>query len=525
MTTASPAFASRARTTSREQHAIAHPQGLFGVLFLTFLALALGPLVLASPLPLGDYANHLARLHILANLEHSEPLARYYEIQWGVIPNLASDILVPAAMRVFGIGVEPASVLFVATSLVLTASGAAVLNRALFGRWSYLSLGVFLLLYNRHFLWGFMNYMFAIGVMLWLMAAWVLVRERAYWAWRLVFGLPAMALFICHLFPLGVYGLFVLAYEGGRWWRARQAAGATAHGLVNVVLAGIQFLPALGLLVLASPTAGRVDDILPGSIVNKALGLLDVFNNYSLPLDVATWLLVLGAVTVGLRRKAFRLHPAMVLPLVVLTVFYLVLPNGLFSSGGADRRLTAAIGVVAVASLGGLVLSRRQLQVGLLALAALFAVRMGVIGWNWVRADSIYAHHREAMRKVDHGARVATLMSAPAFPWLLNPPIDHISTLLVVHKDAFVNGLFAEPGAQVVMPRYNLDTAFYKFPSSTYRLETVEQRQQVLQSLPLDRFDWVYLVGAKDFAGTMPPRLRLVWRDDVIDTAVYKIVR
>jgi hypothetical protein len=505
--------------------ATAHPLGLFGVLFLSFLALALAPLLLASPLPLGDYANHLARLHILATLEHSEPLARYYEIQWGVIPNLASDILVPAAMRAFGIGVEPASVLFVAISLVLIASGAVVLNRALFGSWSYLSLGVFLLLYNRHFLWGFMNYIFAIGVMLWLMAAWVQVREHAHWAWRLVFGLPATALFICHLFPLGVYGLVVMAYEAGRWWRGRKASGAAARCLADVVLAGLQFLPALGLLVLASPTAGRVGDMLPGSIVNKALGLLDVFNNYHMPLDIATWLLVLGTLAVGLWRKALRLHPAMLVPLVVLTVFYLVLPNGLFSSGGADRRLTAAIGVVAVASLGGLALSRRHLHIGLVALAMLFTVRMGVIGWNWIGADSLYAHHSEAMRKIDHGARVATLMSAPAFPWLLNPPIDHISTLLVVEKDAFVNGLFAEPGAQVVMPRYNLDTPFYRFPSSTYRLNTTEERQRVLQTLPLDRFDWVYLVGAKDFAGAVPPQLRLVWRDDVIDTAVYKIVR
>lgn len=506
-------------------HTDAQPLGLFGMLFLACMLLALAPLLLASPLPLGDYANHLARLHILANLHQSEPLARYYEIQWGVIPNLASDILVPAAMRLFGVGVEPASVLFVATSLFMTATGAACLNRVLFGRWSYLSLGVFLLLYNRHFLWGFMNYTFAIGAMLWLMAAWVHVRESRHWALRLLFGVPATLLFICHLFPLGVYGLFVMAYESGRWWRTRLQPGAATRCLGDMALAGVQFLPALALLVFASPTAGRVGDILPGELVNKALGLLDVFNNYSLPLDVATWLLVLAVLVLGLMRKALRVHPAMVLPLAVLALFYLVLPNGLFSSAGADRRLTAAIGMVAVASLGGLALPRRQLQVGLLALMALFTVRMGVIAWNWVQADSIYAHHRAAMDKIDHGARVATLMSAPAFPWLRSPPIDHISTLLVVQKDAFVNGLFAEPGAQIVLPRYNLDTQFYKFPSSVYRQNTNQQRRDVLHSLPLDHFDWVYLVGAKDFGDQLPPALQLVWRDDVIDAAVYKIVR
>ncbi len=506
-----------------KQHTQGRPPGLFGVLFLAFLMLALAPLLLASPLPLGDYANHLARLHILANLQQSEPLARYYEIHWSIIPNLASDILVPATMRLFNMGVEPASVLFVAASLVLIATGTVVLNRVLFGCWSYLSLGVFLLLYNRHFLWGFMNYTFSIGLMLWLMAAWVHARERWQWSARLLFCVPTTVLFFCHLFPLGVYGLFVMAYEGGRWWRGHKDPGAFVRYVGHVMAAGIQFLPALALLVLASPTGGQAGAIQMGTLSNKALGLLDVFNNYNTPLDIATWLLVLGGLIVGLWRKAFRLHPAMLLPLTVLAVFYLALPNGLFSSGGADRRLTAAIGVVAAASVGGLVLPRRQLQVGLLVLVTLFTVRMGVIGWNWVRADSVYAHHREAMDKVAHGSRVAYLMSAPAFPWLLNPPIDHIGNLLVVKKDAFVNSLFAEPGAQVVQPRYNTDTGFYKFPSNTYRLNTASERQQAMGRLPLDRFDWVYLVGVKDFGPTLPPRLHLVWRDEVIDTAVYKI--
>lgn len=493
---------------------------LFWLLFTALSLAVLAPLLLSTPLPLGDYANHLARLHILSHLPDSEFLQRYYEIRWAVIPNLASDLLVPGLVRSGLLDVEQASVLFMALSLMLIASGAAVLGRVLFGRWSYLSLTVFLLLYNRHFLWGFMNYMFAIGLMLWVLAAWIHVREHRHWSARLLFFAPATALFTAHLFPLGVYGLCVMAFEWDPWsrtmtWRRR---------LVGTVLAGLQFLPALALLLFASPTAGRAGDVVPGSPLNKLLGLLDIFNNYSLPLDAATWVLAVGLLAIGIWCKALRIHPMMQLPLLILLAIYFLLPHALFSSAGADRRLTAAVWILLAASLGELTLSRRMHWGLVMGLVALFALRMGVISWNWHQANAVYARYIVGMDRIDRGARVAILVGGPAFPWLRNPPVHHLGMLMVVRKDAFTNGLFAEPGAQVVMPTINLDTDFYKSPSGDHRLRSAAEKLQAARELPLNRFDWIYLFHASDFAaGLTAPALELAWRDDDLDAALYRI--
>ncbi len=51
----------------------------------------------------GDYVNHLARIHIETALAHSEALARYYEVNWGLIPDLYMDGLAPFLTPLFGV--------------------------------------------------------------------------------------------------------------------------------------------------------------------------------------------------------------------------------------------------------------------------------------------------------------------------------------------------------------------------------------------------------------------------------------
>src|SRR5438132_99786 len=69
--------------------------GVVIALVAAFLVVALIPLFTCSPLPLGDYPNHLARMYIISTLPHSPILQRYYEIHWQLIPNLALDLMVP----------------------------------------------------------------------------------------------------------------------------------------------------------------------------------------------------------------------------------------------------------------------------------------------------------------------------------------------------------------------------------------------------------------------------------------------
>src|SRR5262245_8526846 len=175
------------------------------IFFALLMAVALVPIVTHPLPPLSDYINHLARTHVIDAIGTDSNLSHYYTIEWQIIPNLMIDLIVPVLHRFMSVYL--AGQIFTILAFLLIASGALALGRALNGRWSPVPLVAVPLLYNGVLLVGVMNYIFGIGLALWALAWWLLLRERA-WPWRFaVSTLFAIALFVCHLFAAGVYGL------------------------------------------------------------------------------------------------------------------------------------------------------------------------------------------------------------------------------------------------------------------------------------------------------------------------------
>src|ERR1700736_1865793 len=150
--------------------------GTVAALFILLLAITSIPIVLHPWPPMSDYINHLARMQVIANINSDPDLARFYEIDWQIIPNLMMDLIVPSLMRVMNI--YAAGQTYTIASFVLILSGTVALHRQLFGRWSVLPLIAFPLLYNNVFLVGTMNYVFGIGLSLWALTSWIWLRER-----------------------------------------------------------------------------------------------------------------------------------------------------------------------------------------------------------------------------------------------------------------------------------------------------------------------------------------------------------
>ena len=199
--------------------------------------------------PLADYANHLARMYVIGAVDSDPYLAKFYEIQWQIIPNLVMDAIVPLLAR--AMDVYAAGQLFLISTFVLILSGTLALNRALSGRWSALPLISAPLLYNAVLLVGVTNYFFGVGVALWALAAWIALRERR---WHLRLGIATVfviALFFCHLFTVGLFGLGLLAFESRQLWAER--ARPLAPRLADFCACVLPFLPAIPLL-WASPT-------------------------------------------------------------------------------------------------------------------------------------------------------------------------------------------------------------------------------------------------------------------------------
>jgi hypothetical protein len=148
----------------------------FAARFAILALLACLPVLLCETLPLIDYPNHLARMHILSALPSSAQLQNYYAIVWQPLPNLAMDLTVPVLAR--WLPLAWAGKAFVAAIICLMSGGAAFLHRVLFGMWSAWPLLAFLFVYDHALLWGFVNYLFGIGVSLFALGAWIALRFR-----------------------------------------------------------------------------------------------------------------------------------------------------------------------------------------------------------------------------------------------------------------------------------------------------------------------------------------------------------
>jgi hypothetical protein len=410
-------------------------EGLKVALAFVLLSLvALAPVASVRLPPILDYPNHLARMHILAALSGSADLARYYRAVWKPIPNLAWDAAVPALAAIMP--VESAMRLMLAAMLLALASGVMVLNRVAFQRWSAWPLFAFLLLYNRMLLWGFLNYLAGVALMLWALSAWIALERRRL-SLRIVVGIVlATGIYFAHLAAFGAYGLAVMALS----------LAAPADKLKQTVAALTTLVPG-AILFLLAPTSGAASHIDYGNPFRKLDLPVSIFDNYSRFFDGATFGVVLIAVIAGLSRRWIVLHAGLRWSLVALLAAYIVLPSRLLSASGIDHRLPVAIALLFVAGTNWGDVARKWRNAATAALLALLLVRMGAIEAVWLKADRQYDALRPAFGRIAAGGTIA-VAAPPSGVQAGGIPLFHFPTLAALDRDAFVNTIFADPRQQ-----------------------------------------------------------------------------
>jgi len=175
------------------------------------------PLYVTPIVPSNDLFFHAARMFVLQSPD--TPYVRdWYQVDWAIMPNLAMDIIVPPLGTL--IGTLPAINAFVGLTFFLIFSGTLVLHYALYGRLSWLPLAACLFIYNQVLFFGFLNYLFGIGLVLWALAAWFHFRSAP--TAQILTGIVlAVLLYLCHLFAVVLYGLVIGTAELPALWRNR----------------------------------------------------------------------------------------------------------------------------------------------------------------------------------------------------------------------------------------------------------------------------------------------------------------
>src|ERR1035438_9651640 len=122
-----------------------------------------------------DYPNHLARCYILAHYYDNPVFQQRYILDHSPIPNLAIDLIVTPLLRILPLIV--AGKVFLSIAAALYVLGCSAVGRAVTGKPNWLALVCAFTFYNSQLLYGFVNYVFGIGVFLCVFAFWFRVRN------------------------------------------------------------------------------------------------------------------------------------------------------------------------------------------------------------------------------------------------------------------------------------------------------------------------------------------------------------
>ncbi|WP_234051097.1 MULTISPECIES: hypothetical protein [unclassified Xanthobacter] len=492
-------------------------RGLIAVLFVVCLAIAAIPILTHPIPPLSDYVNHLARMHIIAALPLDKDLARFYFLDWSILPNLMMDMVVPIIDRFTNIYL--AGEIYTLMCFALITGGTLTLHRALFGSWSAIPLLAFPLLYNAIFLVGVMNYYFGIGLALFALAFWSLLRDRPWPARYAVSTAFVVALFFCHLFAAGVYGIGILSFELGRLFTRRNTP--LVPRLVDFVASGLPFLVMVPMLI-ASPTWGLSTQNIwePQGKLQGVEFVINVY--YDIVAFVLTGVVVLAAAW-AIQHRLLRTSPLLVPLLVVSGAVYLAMPRVVFASYLADQRLPIAIAFMVLATIQ-VDLRHRLAQRGfMVVLIMLLAVRVGEVQMVWNRLTQWTTNFDKSISLIHPGSRV---LVAYADAQGGNDPRDlglvHAACLAIIERSSLVTTAFAVKGKQILRVhtpyRDHVDTEDGTPPLVEQLLLTEEESTPDgprYWDLWPQHFDYVYLLFTERGAPNPDPdRLKMVYEGE-----------
>ncbi|MGF6545451.1 hypothetical protein [Paraburkholderia youngii] len=424
---------------------------LWGVWLVATVVASVPFLVTLYP-PLGQHFYNIVRVDILS---HPASYTRNFVVHWDAVPDLAMDLTLPWFTKL--IPVEWAAWLFTLAELGLLTSGCLVLSRVANGRWSWLPLVSFLLLYNWILIRGYDNFLFGLGISFWAIAAHVALR-RATLARIVVSCCSALVIYFCHLFPLAVFALVVGTWELGCLLREGKISSQSMarHAAATVV----PLLLPLALLV-RSTTGGLHGSTHFGLIhvLSKLALCIDVFSVGNRAGDVAIVAGLSLFVAIGLVLKWWTCEPEFRITVFSLPLVVLLAPFDAFASYGVIERCAISFAFLLTALVGirPSVAPRFQ-RIGAVALTLIFVFRIVTVTEDWRGDRPVIQAYRNTFASLKAGSVLFQYKqdTADRSPWKdphrWNPYLDKVVALATVNG-VLVPDLYLKPGQQPVLYR------------------------------------------------------------------------
>jgi hypothetical protein len=404
------------------------------------------PLWIAHLPAMPDFPAHLAGFHIIAS--GGKLAAKFYRLQWTWLPNMASELVVPALGKVVPILV--ATKLFLSVGVLMWALAAGAIHKALYGRVGASPLAASVFTYNANFMWGFFNYFFGMGLALLVFAGWIASEGR-----RESFRLPAVAalttiIYFCHLFAFATFLVMIICYELAALWKEQPSTAARilARGLRIAAIA----LPGVLAFVFLKPAGAGSDHLefnLLSTLDDRASAAIQfAFDRPAYPVFIGLFLFF----TVGVWRRNILIHPRMTLLLVLLAMAAMFTPEWAMGGWGVDLRLPAVLGVLAFAA-SDLEFKERTVQVFVALIMTVVAYQSATVAGNWRYYDRQIAEFRAAIAHLPADSRLMTVLDGDAMGMASDQPYWHLAEYGIIDRSDFTPLMFTTKGQHVVQLR------------------------------------------------------------------------
>lgn len=411
------------------------------MLHVTFLALSLYPLLSVHVLPLSDYPNHLARNFIAYNIDRIPDIQQVYAVHWQVSPYMAIDAMLYLFQHVMDIYM--AGKCFVVMAFLSVVAGVLALNTRLYKTPSHVTLLVYPCLYSMPLLWGFINFIFGIGIALLSFTLWLTWRRRfTFWRGVLFFTL-LMVNFFSHAVSYGILGLTILLYETFHHKPYRHRDGWR------------EYAEALTLLALFALPQALLWLYVPKTLVSLGThmgGVIDMFNTVMSPIwftYTCNELVLFCVMVLGLRFTLVRTEKALVYTILALVIISLCVPLRTFGVYLTNIRipLFAMLLAIAVSQIDIAAMVRRKWIYAASLCAALIVV---CSVWRYVEIQrdvkvcgEKMEEFREAMHRLPvHTVPLFTVINYHALICPLSLASNHLNSLAAIEAHAFVPEIF-----------------------------------------------------------------------------------
>jgi hypothetical protein len=458
------------------------------------LVAAISPVLLVELPAMPDYLNHLARMHVLAaaGTPDANP---FYEVRTALYPNLAMDLLVPPLARL--IGVDLAGKVFVVACQLLIVTGATALELVVKRRHALAGLSAVMVLYSFPFAWGFLNFQFGLGIALLGLAAWHYLRPRSLGACLVSHALFVAALYLAHLFALGLYAV-ILGFIELSHVRRNQLDEAVKRFAVL----GTPMLVALAAILAPTDRVGNGET--EWEAASKLRSVFRALNGYSVEVGAIEAAVLIGTFYVLFRTGRLSLTRTGLWLFGGLLLVFLATPYRVLGTAYVDVRVPVVMLLVLPAFIS-VSMTRLAAQVAAVVPIGIALVNVAMTTALWLDHQNDFAKLRSSFALLERPSLVLVGRTIDGPEQRREHPMHHAPTLAVT-ANAMVTMLYALPGMQPIsVVKEHRDQAIadiiYYSPvplSLLARLAgAADARAPRFVRLWTREFDYLYLVGPR----------------------------